>query len=59
MNDSLVQLDNQLSRLQSNLETIKNTESTEKEKIATIEKFSSIPNMLKCYICEGKKGNKI
>jgi hypothetical protein len=57
MNDSFNLLDNQLLRLESNLDLNKHTnneESKEKEKNATTEKFSSIPNMMKCYICEGK-----
>ena len=29
------------------------------DKSANVEKFSSIPNMMKCYICEGKIIEKI
>jgi hypothetical protein len=42
-------LDNQLIRLESNNN---NDEIKEKERITNVEKFSSIPNMMKCYICE-------
>jgi hypothetical protein len=55
INDSLNQLDTQLSKLENNLEVKKENivESIEKEKISN-EKVSLIPNMMKCYICEGK-----
>jgi hypothetical protein len=58
MNDSFNILDTQLMRLESGIEENRNNnqieESKEKDKNAITEKFSSIPNMMKCYICEGK-----
>jgi hypothetical protein len=58
MNDSFNILDTQLMRLESGIEESRNNnqieESKEKDKNSITEKFSSIPNMMKCYICEGK-----
>jgi hypothetical protein len=58
MNDSFNILDSQLMRLESGIGEDINTkhihENKEKDKNYIAEKFSSIPNMMKCYICEGK-----
>jgi hypothetical protein len=53
MNDSLKHLDKQLNKLESGLNNT-NDEKNIKEKIAN-EKISSIPSMMRCYVCEGKK----
>lgn len=55
MNETLSKLDNQIKTLEkeNNLRNESN-EKIIKEKVAT-EKFSSIPNMMRCYICEGNK----
>jgi len=59
MNDSFNILDSQLMRLESglgeNINSKQIDESREKDKNSITEKFSSIPNMMKCYICEGNK----
>lgn len=47
---SLQMLEDQFIKMESDPA---NVDSKNKEK-PTLEKISSIPNMLKCYICEGK-----
>jgi hypothetical protein len=51
MTFSLQLLENQFLKMES--DTNVNEEMKTKEKPA-VEKFSSIPIMLKCYLCEGK-----
>jgi len=48
---SLQMLEDQFIKMESDPV---NEEAKNKEK-PILEKISSIPNMLKCYICEGKK----
>ena len=55
MTFSLQMLENQfLNQDSENIETNKEEERKSKEK-PTVEKHSSIPSMLKCFVCEGKK----
>ncbi len=55
MTFSLQMLENQFLNPDSeNIQTNKEEEKFTKEK-PIIEKHSSIPSMLKCFVCEGKK----
>lgn len=49
---SLQMLENQFIKMEDDPDPVSEESKVNKEKPA-IEKFSSIPNMLKCYICEG------
>ena len=53
MTFSLQMLENQFLNQDDNLQINKEEERKSKEKPA-IEKHSSIPSMLKCFVCEGK-----
>ena len=52
MTFSLQMLENQFIKMENDPDTLNEESKINKEKPA-VEKFSSIPNMLKCYICEG------
>ena len=53
MTFSLQMLENQFLNQDENIQIKKEEEKKSKEK-PVIEKHSSIPSMLKCYVCEGK-----
>lgn len=53
MTFSLQMLENQFMKMESDTNVNNEEAKVSKDKPAN-EKISSIPNMLKCYICEGK-----
>lgn len=58
MNFSLQLLENQFIKMETdNNININSTEEHKTKEKPQLEKFSSIPNMLKCFICEGKSQN--